>query len=589
MKKRRLRAVLVAVNAQYIHTGLGVRTIAAYVHQETDFDVKILECTINNHMPTVLEQLYACQADVYLFSCYIWNIDMVLRLVRDLRLLCPDVKIGLGGPQVSYHGEAYIREEPDVDFVLVGEGEETVCQLLALLEADGSLKECYGLIYKDGNEVWMTSGRSLLDVDNLAFAYPDIEMLQNKIVYYESMRGCPYSCSYCISSIDRRVRKRSLQLVFADLKVFLLHKVAQVKFVDRTFNCDGKRARSIWEWLVQNDNGVTNFHFELSGELLDEDTLDWLASIRQGLFQFEVGVQSTNPKTLSEIERSADVPLLFERMRRLVSFGNIHVHLDLIAGLPYEDFESFAMSFQQVYSCKPHQLQVGFLKVLSGSKMERTAEVYDLVYSANAPYEVLHNRWISYSQLRELHGIAAMVDTYHNTGRFAHLLGYLISFSSDFFRFYLDLWLFYHEETQGRPVSQIGCYDILYSFAMKEKNVNMNIVQWLAKYDLLLHQKPRRMPTWLTVDLSSKYRKLVQAFLMNPAYIETYLPEYVGESSLRIERTAHVEVFPFDPEAGTEGEVMIVINYRCRHITGQAWRYVLPMKKLTTGIEMAVE
>lgn len=584
MQQRVCKAVLVAVNAQYIHTGLGVRTIAAYVRRETGRAIDALEFTINHPVQDVLAAVFDSQADVYLFSCYIWNIDYILRTVRNLRLLRPDAIIGLGGPQAAYQAEALLAAEPAVDLIITGEGEATVCQLLGLLEADAPLRDCLGIVYRNGEGVVATPARQPLPMDALAFAYPDLDALQHRIIYYESMRGCPFSCSYCSSSIERGVRKRSLPLVFADLAVFLQHRVAQVKFVDRTFNCDKAHAMGIWQWLAAHDNGVTNFHFELSGELLDEDMLVFLAGVRPQLFQFEIGVQTTHLPTLREIQRPADLPHLFAQVRRLLAPGNIHVHLDLIVGLPYEGYARFQTSFNEVYACGPHQLQLGFLKVLPGSQMQRQAQAYGLRHTADAPFEVLMTRWLTYPQTVLLHGVAAMVNIYYNSFRFQHILIHLVGLFPDAFSFYLALWQHYQTATQGKPLSDVGQYALLACFLQAQGIEVTQHMQWLAKYDLLLHDKPRKLPAWITVDAAPLYREAIQKFFMKPGNIEAYLPEYAGEPSTRVERTAHLEVFPFDPKTGVEGTVAIVFNYRRRDIVGVAHVQALPMDVLTTPI-----
>ncbi len=580
MQHKEFTTALVAVNAQYIHTGLGVRSIAAYVRRETDYALAVMEFTINNPEQDVLAALYNSKADAYLFSCYIWNIEFILRIVRNLRQLFPGVHIALGGPQVSYQAHAVLAAEPAVDCIVTGEGEATVCQMIGLLKTGDTLTDCPGIICRQGEQIIATPARTPLSLDALAYAYPDLDQLQHRIVYYESMRGCPFSCSYCSSSIEHGVRKRSLPLVFTDLSLFLDHQVPQVKFVDRTFNCDKAHAMGIWKWLTAHDNGVTNFHFELSGELLDEEMLSFLSGVRPQLFQFEIGVQSTNPQTLQEIDRPANLEQLFAKVRRLLTPGNIHVHLDLIAGLPYEDYTRFQTSFNDVYAYKPHQFQLGFLKVLPGSAMEQQAQAYGLLYSKNAPYEVLENRWISYAEIVLLHGVAHMVNTYYNSFRFQHSIAHLVALFPDAFSFYLALWLHYQAETQGRPLSDIGYYELLASFMRSQGLAVTETMQWLAKYDLLLHGKPRKLPSWITVDLSPAYRAAIQGFFMTPGNIETYLPEYVGDSSTRIERTAHLEIFPFNPGSGEDGPVAIVFNYRRRDIVGVAQSHILPVDLL---------
>lgn len=586
MQQQSYKTALVAINAQYIHTGLGVRSIAAFVRRETDLEIAVMEFTVNNPEQDVLAALFESKADAYLFSCYIWNIEFILRIVGNLRQLCPTAHIGLGGPEVSYRGKAILDSTPAVDFVLAGEGEQTVRQLLGLLQNGAPLMECRSLVYREGGQTVATPARPPQSMDALAFAYPDLAALEHRILYYESMRGCPFACSYCASSIERGVRKRSLPLVFADLAQFLAYRVPQVKFVDRTFNCDRVHAMAIWQWLAAHDNGVTNFHFELSGELLDDEMLAFLSGVRPQLFQFEIGVQTTNPETLREIDRPANLRLLFAQVSRLLAPGNIHVHLDLIAGLPYEGFVRFQTSFNDVFAYRPHQLQLGFLKVLPGSKMQRQAKAYDLLFTQNAPYEVLRNRWISYPQIILLQGVAHMVNVYYNSFRFRHILEHMITHFSDAFSFFLALWLHFQKATEGKPLSDMGYYVLLESFMQSRGFERTERMQWLAKYDLLLHEKPRKMPPWITVDITSAYREAIQGFYRQPANIAAYLPEYAAETSVRAERTAHVEIFPFHPESGKNGTVAILFNYRRRTMVGIAHTQILPMEAILfpTGV-----
>lgn len=580
MQQHAYKTALVAINAQYIHTGLGVRSLAAYVRRETDAAVEVLELTINTPQQEILAALYRSEANVYLFSCYIWNIELTLRVARNLRRLLPDAQIGLGGPQVSYQGPKMLDSEPEIDFIVTGEGEATVCELLGLLRNGISLGACRGLVIREGGHPVATPARPLLPMDALPFAYPDLNTLQHRIFYYESMRGCPFACSYCSSSIERGVRKRSLPLVFADLAVFLEHRVPQVKFVDRTFNCDKTHALSVWKWLATHDNGVTNFHFELSGELLDEEMLRFLAGVRPQLFQFEIGVQSTNPSTLREIDRPANLTVLFNRVKRLLEPGNIHVHLDLIAGLPYEGYERFQASFNDVFACKPHQLQLGFLKVLPGSKMERMAQAYGLLYTANAPYEVLETHWIRYPEILALQGVASMVQVYYNSFRYPHILQHLVALFPDAFTFFQALSKHYEQVSDGRPLSDMAYYALLESFVRSQGLEVTEKMRWLTKFDLLLHEKPHKLPEWIAVDESSAYREAIQRFFMNAENIAAYLPEYAQETSLRAERTAHLEVFPFHPENGAAGKVAVVFNYRRRDVTGAACFHVIPIEAL---------
>lgn len=576
MQNRSLRVVLVAINAQYIHTGLGARSLAAYLRQETTLDIILQEYTINQREADILQALVETEGDVYLFSCYLWNIQMALNLAQDIRQLCPAVHIGLGGPQAGYQPPAFLLDHQAVDWLLQGEGEDALCQLLQALATCRPVTQCPGLVCRHEGKLIQNPPPPPLSMDRLAFAYPDIASLSHRIIYYESMRGCPFSCSYCTSSLERGVRKRSLSLVFADLSIFIENKVPQVKFVDRTFNCDKKRALALWKWLVAQDKGYTNFHFELAGHLLDDEMLHFLSTVRPGLFQFEIGVQSTSTATLEAVDRKGDVAQVLAQARKLLAPGNIHLHLDLIAGLPREDFKGFQASFNRVYGCRPHQLQLGFLKVLPGSAMESRAKEYGLVYRKTAPHQILQNQWLSYQQLCLLEGVAHMVDTYYNSGRFAHGLQVLEPLFADGFSLYQALWFFYHHKTEGRPVSHMDTFNILFAFGQAQGFPSLDALQWALRYDLLLHQKPRKLPAFLTLDGQKAYRQQIQAFYKNRENIIAYLPEYVEESSLRIERITHLEVFPSHPDTGAREPTPMLFSYHKRDLLGRARVQALP-------------
>ena len=566
-----MRIVLVAMDAQYIHTNLAVRSIAAYCKQQSGPEVEIAEFTINMRTELILEKLVEMNADVYAFSCYIWNIGMICEVAAELRKICPTALILAGGPQVSYHCEEFMQSHPSFDIVMTGEGEQTAFELFTCLQNGGDYTACAGIVYRSQGEICRNTPPKPLNMDTLPLAYEDPEEVGGRILYYESMRGCPFGCSYCLSSVEKGVRIKSAEKVKQELSFLIRHKPKQVKFVDRTFNCNKKHAMEVWEFLRKNDNGVTNFHFELAGELLDNETIDYLADMRTGLFQFEIGVQTTNLQTLREINRPAGLDKLFEKVARLRAKGNIHLHLDLIAGLPYEGMESFIQSFNDVYSQRPHQFQLGFLKVLAGSGMEENAEKYGLVWQDVAPFEILYNQWISYGELVELKRIAEMVEQYYNSGRFANSIGYLINCFETPFAFWQKLAQLYKQEGRDQTqLSKVGYYEFLGRFMLAAGVPVTPKAKWLCRYDLLLHEKPKAVPNWVDVDGTKEKRAEIIAFYENEENRQRYLTEYEEWHPKQVFKMAHIEVFPFNPVSGEEKECALLFNYKRRDVTGRA-------------------
>ncbi|MBQ9123402.1 MAG: B12-binding domain-containing radical SAM protein, partial [Lachnospiraceae bacterium] len=423
-----MKFLLTAVNAKYIHSNPAVYSLRGYVGEELSQNVEIAEYTINQNISDILGDIYKKKPDVIGFSCYIWNWTIIQQLVVEIHKLLPNMPIWLGGPEVSFEGKELMERYPMVTGIMVGEGEETFRQLLVYyvnqeemegkgflsdhLEV-GGLNQISGLMLPTG----ATSARALTDLSKVPFLYQDLQPFENRIVYYESSRGCPFRCSYCLSSIDKTVRLRDVEMVKKELQFFLNQKVPQVKFIDRTFNCNHDHAVAIWKYILEHDNGVTNFHFEIAADLLREEEIALLAQMRPGLVQLEIGVQTTNPKTLEEIKRVMNIDHLEQVVKDLKEGNNIHLHLDLIAGLPYEDYESFGKSFNRVYGMKPEQLQLGFLKVLKGSYMEEMAKEYGLIYGSQPPYEVLYTKCLSYDHVLKLKRIEEMVELYYNSNQ----------------------------------------------------------------------------------------------------------------------------------------------------------------------------
>ena len=521
-----MKILLAACNAKYIHSNLAVYDLKAY-SSDYDKEVFLREYTINQPKDEILKDIYGSGADVVCFSCYIWNISFVRELIRDLAKILPETAFWAGGPEVSYDAEKILTEMPEVTGVLVGEGEKTFHDLLEYyIDGKGSLGEIRGIAYRDGEEIRHNGWRELMNLSEIPFVYQHLEEFENRIIYYESSRGCPFSCSYCLSSIDKKLRFRDLELVKKELQFFLDHKVPQVKFVDRTFNCKHEHAMAIWKYILEHDNGVTNFHFEVSADLLRDEEMDLMAKMRPGLIQLEIGVQSTNPETIRAIHRHMDLDKLERCVDRVYSFRNIHQHLDLIAGLPYEDYDTFHRSFNDVYQMKPDQLQLGFLKVLKGSLMKEEAEKYGIVHKEKEPYEVLSTQWLPYGDVLKLKAVESMVEVYYNSGQFQHTLEYLVPLAKDAFTFYESLGAFYEKKGYSEiSHSRMRRYEILLEYLQEETDVSVEKASQKMLYDLYLREKLKKRPS----------------FAPDQKVYETAIWDY--RKANHIPKTAHIEVF----------------------------------------------
>ena len=521
-----MKILLAACNAKYIHSNLAVYDLKAY---SSDYDKEVLlrEYTINQPKDEILKDIYGSGADVVCFSCYIWNISFVRELIRDLAKILPETAFWAGGPEVSYDAEKFLTEMPEMTGVLVGEGEKTFHDLLEYyIDGKGSLGEIRGIAYRNGEEIRHNGWRELMNLSEIPFVYQYLEEFENRIIYYESSRGCPFSCSYCLSSIDKKLRFRDLELVKKELQFFLDHKVPQVKFVDRTFNCKHEHAMAIWKYILEHDNGVTNFHFEISADLLRDEEMDLMAKMRPGLIQLEIGVQSTNPETIRAIHRHMDLDKLKRCVDRVHSFRNIHQHLDLIAGLPYEDYDTFQRSFNDVYQMKPDQLQLGFLKVLKGSLMQGEAEKYGIVHKEKEPYEVLSTNWLPYGDVLKLKAVESMVEVYYNSGQFQHTLEYLVPLAKDAFTFYESLGAFYEKKGYSEiSHSRMRRYEILLEYLQEETDVSVEKASQKMLYDLYLREKLKKRPS----------------FAPDQKVYETAIWDY--RKANHIPKTAHIEVF----------------------------------------------
>lgn len=525
--------LLVAINARFTHTSLSVRSLAAYAAANSHPEVAFEEFTINQSVDFILQELYTRQPGVLCFSCYIWNMNMVAQLVRLYKKVAPQTLVYLGGPQASYTADELLQTLP-VEGIVCGEGEQPFLQLLKALQTGDVPRGCLPAVPTPP-----------LALDRLPFPYPDLAGLENRILYYESSRGCPFSCSYCLSSATKGVQYRSFELVTADFDRFLAHKVMQVKLVDRTFNCDARRALRLWQYLIEHDNGVTNFHFEIGADLLTDEQLALLRQARPGLFQFEIGVQSTNERVLQEIERPCHLAQLFARVDAIAQGRNIHQHLDLIAGLPGEDFASFRRSFDAVCLHWPQQLQLGFLKVLPGSTLQKRATELGLLYSDLPPYEILSTPSLGFGELLQLKKVEEMVSLFYNSGRFRSLLRQTVGPSP--FDFFLALGEYYYSQAYhcaGHAPDALAT--ILKEFLERREGPISSLQQQLFLFDWCLREKPRRPPAWLSLRQPTGLREQVLFFLEHSPLRRSLLPTYLEADSRWLERRIHVVPFEWD-------------------------------------------
>ena len=556
-----MKILLAAINAKYIHSNLAVYCLKAYAdlhchteQENNELQIEIGEYTINQQMDDIMRDVYERQPDVLCLSCYIWNLKYVEELIREIKKVRPNLKIWTGGPEVSYDAPDVLRRLPEVTGVMKGEGELTfhaLCEAYVQTEQemtgyeipDDVLVGIDGITFRDSNgEVVETPWRQPIDLSEVPFVYEHLEDFEHKIIYYETSRGCPFACSYCLSSIDKRLRFRSLDLVFRELQFFLNHKVPQVKFVDRTFNCKHDHALAIWKYLEEHDNGITNFHFEVSADLLNEEELEIITAMRPGLIQLEIGVQSTNPDTIREIHRTMDLDKLAAKVARVNQAGNIHQHLDLIAGLPFEDIKSFAVSFDDVYRMRPEQLQLGFLKVLKGSYMETKKEDYGLQYKSTPPYEVLSTRWISYEEILHLKGIEEMVEVYYNSRQFEETLEELGKEYESAFTMYEKLWSYYKKQNYHQVNHKRSeRYEILLGFVREYHPEKVEYYRELLTYDYYLRENAKSRPAFAGKEVLTKeeYRQFYETEDKERRYLTSY--DKYDKNQLR--KMTHLERF----------------------------------------------
>nr|WP_295678180.1 B12-binding domain-containing radical SAM protein [uncultured Lachnoclostridium sp.] len=610
-----MKILLTAINAKYIHSNPAIYYLKSYANEYRDYIV-LAEYTINQYTDDILQSIYRKKPTMLAFSCYIWNISMVEEIIREYRKLDESVKIWLGGPEVSYDPEECLKRLPEIDGVMIGEGEATFTELAEYYfqlensflhsrnvetadidikcdedtpkvlssnnekDARKLLSEIAGIAYRTENgEVIVTKARKPMDFTRLPFLYQEameLSEFSNRIIYYETSRGCPFSCSYCLSSIDKRVRFRDIDLVCQELRLFLDKKVAQVKFIDRTFNCKKSHAMAIWQFIKEHDNGITNFHFEIAADILDEEQLSLLETLRPGLIQLEIGVQSTNNKTIDAINRRMDLNKVSENVARIKKAENIHQHLDLIAGLPYEDYNSFGNSFNEVYAMKPDQLQLGFLKVLKGSYMEEVCKEYGIVYKAKPPYEVLYTKWLSYDDVIRLKGVEEMTEVYYNSGQFKNTLAFLEHFISSPFAFFEDLARYYDNSGLfGLNHNRIRRYEILLDFIEECFDTKIvSVAKQIMIFDLYHRERLKTRPSF--APYPEEYKKVFKAYM-------------TSQGTSKKGEQIHLEHFDYDiVEAVFSGDIVkkdlfIKFDYQKKSMLhGEAEFTILTEKEIDT-------
>lgn len=560
-----MKVLLSTLNSKYIHTALSLRYLKAFAENRISSRIEIAEYTINQNINHIIGEIYRQKPDILAFSVYIWNVKEILNIAEAIKLVLPNIKILLGGPEVSFETEKVLMENSAVDIIIYGEGEATFAELLNKLEGGESLETVEGIAYRADGKINLNSPRqSLVDLSDIPSVYVDgLEEYDNKIIYYESSRGCPFNCKFCLSSTIKGVRFFDIERVKSDLKVFIDGRVKQVKFIDRTFNAKRDHAMDILEFISENDNGYTNFHFEITAHLLDEDMISFLSKLPSGLVQFEIGVQSTNKDTIESINRTTDFKKLSYVVNRLREAQNIHLHLDLIAGLPYEDYESFKKSFNDVYGLKPEKLQLGFLKLLKGSSLREESEQHQFKFLDVAPYEVLENKYITYRDMLKIKDIEELVEVYGNEKDFEQGISYLLENKYDNpFEFYEELsdyWRSYGYYES--PHSKVIRYRILYEFFESKFKEDALSFKELLRFDFIRNTKSPNVPGFLggkEFELSKEEKFML---LKDKSLREKYFGHIEEKDYNRLHKSLHFERFSYDILNRRDGISVYMFDY----------------------------
>lgn len=502
------KIVLTAINSQYVHLNVAVRYLKKYVEKNSDIKLDIYETNINNQLMNIIKDLFEKQPDMIIFSTYIWNKEYVFSITKELKKILPDVKIALGGPEVSYEWDKIMAENQEIDYIFKGEGEKV---LLNFFTKD--ISEVKGVVYREGERLKYNGIEPLIEnLDIIPFPYDDEELQdRTKIFYYESSRGCPFNCSYCMSSIDKSVRYYSIDRTKEDLKRFIDSPIKLLKFVDRTFNLSKEKYMAIWRFLLENYREGITFHFEINANIFDDETLDFLETVPKGYFQFEIGVQTIDAQAMKSIGRINKLEKLEHNIRRISR--NIHLHLDLIAGLPYETYDKFRESFDYVHRLKPEMIQLGFLKLLKGTKMYDEREKYGYKYFSKPPYEVFSNEFISFAEMVKLKNLEKVLDFYYNSEKFPESVQWIIeNHYESAFSFYEDV-AEYFDKRGYLKVShkESTLFTLLYEFYLDKGLKDREIFVEYLKYDYLMLGKTGFYPEWFKSEKDGElYDELIR-------------------------------------------------------------------------------
>ena len=541
-----MKILLTTLNSKFIHTNLAIRYLKSYTKDLVDADIR--EYTINNDLDYILKDIYKNDYDV----TYIWNVLDIVKLCENIKKVKPNTIIGLGGPEVTYDSENAMEKYPFVDYILCGEGELVFRDLVMYLQGNKNIEDVEGIVYRNNGEIVVNRPKELLqNLDEIPSPYENLDPkeYENRIVYYETSRGCPFNCQYCLSSTLKGLRYFSIDRVKKDLKALIDARVSQIKFIDRTFNANKKFAKEIMNFLMENDNDYTTYHFEVTAHLLDDDMLEFLSNCKEGLFQFEIGVQTTNQKVLDAVGRRDDFTKLSKVVKKIASYRNIHQHLDLIAGLPYEDYASFENSFNDVFNLGIEHLQLGFLKMIKGTGVRKTANEHGYKYKDYPPYEVLYNNYISYSQILKLKDIEEILEKYYNSKNFVLSMRYIIFnyYKESPFKFFEEFAIYfdkngYFDVAQGK--NQL--YKILLDFYNESINKNNDLFNDILKYDYISLGKTSNIPQFFNKLDMEDFKNRCHVFLQDESNISKYLPNFENKPAKHIIKYVHFEPFKFD-------------------------------------------
>ncbi len=547
-----MKVLLTTLNSKFIHTNLAIRYLKQMVKDIKEVDTNIREYTINNELDFILKDIHKHNYDVILFSTYIWNVNDIVKLCHNLKKVNPNIKIALGGPEVTYDSEEAMKKYDFVDYILYGEGELIFRDFVNYLKGNMRVEEVDGIVYRKNGEIITNKPMKLLkNLDLIPSPYENLDKseYENRIVYYETSRGCPFNCQYCLSSTIQGLRYFSLDRVKKDLKALIDARVSQIKFIDRTFNANKNFAMEIMKFLMENDNDYTTYHFEVTAHLLTNDMLEFLKDCKEGLFQFEIGVQSTNDRVLEAVGRRDDFSKLSYVVQKIASFRNIHQHLDLIAGLPYEDYSSFENSFNDVFNLGIEHLQLGFLKMIKGTGIRNQADEHEFRYKDYPPYEVLYNKYIGYNEILKLKDIEEILEKYFNSKNFVLSMRYIIFnyYKESPFKFF-EAFASYYDENGYFNASQgkNQLYKILLDFYEEKINTNFELFKEILKYDYISLGKTSNLPGYMEKFEVEDFKNRCHLFLQNEENVLKYIPRFENTPAKQIIKYVHFENFKYD-------------------------------------------